>query len=519
MYCPKCKKHLEKDARFCPDCGVQAISLKKCGNCGKELPPGSRYCPECGMEALCHTQTRKPEENKVPEREESISKGPDRNTVRKVQPEAWTNPPKKKGVAAYTYVPKRKPQVKEKNIPKPEQAAEGFQEDKTGRKKNPIPAILGICGTIVIVVAFVAIAIKLMGGNNNQQGVQTTNQQQTASQGNVETDSGESSRDDSSDSQDSESDNPADTGVVNVLGDQNTSDSEGTVDSQNVDVQTSKNTKDIHTSIQKADQQAAVSTGSQLDMEHMANLIGGTGATYSLYILDITNSQEYDNGTGDSSLPASALIGIPILFTVAEGVNSGIISLDSQVEFHYTFVNGRGTYKSEDNGRTFPISQMLADALANSDNNALNSLMDFLTLDKINQTCHAYGFTSVNMQRKLETGASTTENYISAKDAALMLNAVYQDNFTGIGKAFLEQNFKIQGSDTANKGMYPACSSCSIFLNLNGIREDKYNEVGLIQNGDEVFILSILTCNGEADTSAAAVTNAASYAVSTLKVQ
>ena len=297
MYCPKCKKYLEEDARFCPDCGVQAISLRKCGNCGAELPPGSRFCPECGMEALGHTQTRKPEENKGPERAEPVSQRPDRDTIRKMKPEAWTNPPKKKWVAAHTYVPKRKPQVKEKNIPKPEQDTEGFQEEKAGRKKNPIPAILGICGTVVIVVVFVAIAIKLMGGNNNQQSVQTANQQQTASQGNVETDTGETSQDGSSEGQDSESDNPADTGVVNVLGDQNTPDSEETADTQNADVQTPENTKDIHTSVQKADQQAAVSAGSQLDMGHMANLIGGTGATYSLYILDITNSQEYDNGT------------------------------------------------------------------------------------------------------------------------------------------------------------------------------------------------------------------------------
>lgn len=522
MYCPKCKKVLKEGARFCPDCGTQAVEMKRCENCGKELLPGSRFCPECGH-GVQRTETsegkktpwresppeRTPEDLILPKRKEKETNGGD-------SPNRGRPAPQKKQVATHKYVPQKNPKVKDRDISRTETAPQENQVEKKALGRGAIGMIAGICFAAVLILAFVVVAMKLIGDNDEEDAVQVAQEQQAEGQDNVETDQGEVSQEEPSEDT-SGSQDTSDNGVVNILGDQGEDSDQGEENSQGAEVQTPQKT--LQTSVEKADQQASVTAGGQLDMQYMGNTLGGTGATYSLYVLDITNGQEYDNGTGDSPLPASALIGLPILFTVAEGVHNGTISLDSPVEFHYTFENGRGTYESGDNGRTFPVSQMLADALANSDNNALNSLIDFLTLDRINQTCHNYGFTSVDMQKKLEPGIGTLENYISAKDAAMMLNAVYQDNFVGIGRDFLEQNFKIQGSDTANKGMYPACASCTQFLNLNGITDSRYNEIGLIQNGDEVFILSILTCNGVADNSAAAVTSAASYAVSTLKVQ
>ena len=525
MYCPKCKKVLKEGARFCPDCGTQAVEMKRCENCGKELLPGSRFCPECGhvVQRPGPSEGKKmPWREKPPERTSedlSLSKQKEKGNNGGESPNRGRPVPQKKQVATHKYVPKKNPKVKDRDIPRTEPDPQENQVEKKALGRGVIGMIVGICFGVALILAFVVVGMMLIGDNDKEDAVQVAQEQQAESQGHVETDQGEASQEETSeDTEDtSGSQDTSDNGVVNILGDQGEGSSQGEENSQGAEVQTLQKT--LQTSVQKADQQAAVTSGNQLDMQQIGNILGGSGATYGLYVLDITNGQEYDNGTGDSSLPASALIGVPILFTIAEGVHNGTISLDSQVEFHYTFENGRGSYKQEDEGRSFPVSQMLADALANSDNNALNSLMDFLTLDRINQTCHNYGFSSVDMQKKLEPGVTPQENYISAKDAAMMLNAVYQDNFTGIGKAFLEQYFKINGADAANKGMYPACGSCNLFLNLNGITDSRYNEVALVQNGDELFILSILTCNGVADTSAAAVSSAASYVVNTLKAQ
>lgn len=50
----------------------------------------------------------------------------------------------------------------------------------------------------------------------------------------------------------------------------------------------------------------------------------------------------------------SALVGIPVLFTIAEGIDNGIYSLDDMVQFHYS-VYGRGKMKAEQDGDYYSL--------------------------------------------------------------------------------------------------------------------------------------------------------------------
>ena len=65
--------------------------------------------------------------------------------------------------------------------------------------------------------------------------------------------------------------------------------------------------------------------------------------------------------------------------------------------------------------------------------------------------------------------------------------------------------------------MYPACTNAGNLLNLNGVTQTRYNEVGLVENGDEVFIMAALTIDGKQETSAPCVTNEAAYVLANLK--
>lgn len=268
----------------------------------------------------------------------------------------------------------------------------------------------------------------------------------------------------------------------------------------------------------RAEQEEVMTEGTWLDRPHMASLMDASGARYGLYVMDLTNCTCYGIGESDTPLPASALIGIPIMFTIADGITSGTYSMDTPVIFHYTFANGRGEIKSSQDGQSLSLGYLLQQALRYSDNNALNSLIDYLTLDTINTTCANYGYTSVDMQRKLISGTSSLDNYISPMDAAMMLNAIYQNNFQEINRDFLKDYFKIASDDTANKGMYPACCGADLFLNLNGITDSRYNEVGLVVNGEEVFIMAVMTVDGKQENSAPCVYNEAAYVLANLTV-
>lgn len=46
--CPNCGKPLEKNARFCPDCGASLINKKCCSKCGEKQNENSKFCSNCG---------------------------------------------------------------------------------------------------------------------------------------------------------------------------------------------------------------------------------------------------------------------------------------------------------------------------------------------------------------------------------------------------------------------------------------------------------------------------------------
>ena len=73
--------------------------------------------------------------------------------------------------------------------------------------------------------------------------------------------------------------------------------------------------------------------------------------------------------------------------------------MDTLIRFSYTFQNGRGGYTAQQNGQMLTIRELLVVGLTSSDNNAWNSLMDYLTREQINTICHQYGYDSVDLQR------------------------------------------------------------------------------------------------------------------------
>lgn len=263
-------------------------------------------------------------------------------------------------------------------------------------------------------------------------------------------------------------------------------------------------------------QQSLLTTGNKLDQSYMSSILNSNAATRAVYVLDVNNMEEYGVENSDTPLPASALIGVPILFTIAEDIENGLISQNTSVTFSYTFEGGRGNLKSSQHGQSFPILQLLSAALLYSDNNALNSLIDYLGLDHINYVCRNAGYTSVDMQRKLMAASSNLENYISAKDAVMMINAIYQNNYSVISRSFLESNFYIAAGDTSNTGMYAAGHRYQTFLNLNGVTDTRYNEIGVFVQGDKVVIACMLTANGNSERSVYMVNDLTSYIVTAL---
>jgi len=46
--CLNCNAPLQKDVKFCPECGAAIQANKFCTKCGAKLAPGAKFCAECG---------------------------------------------------------------------------------------------------------------------------------------------------------------------------------------------------------------------------------------------------------------------------------------------------------------------------------------------------------------------------------------------------------------------------------------------------------------------------------------
>lgn len=262
-------------------------------------------------------------------------------------------------------------------------------------------------------------------------------------------------------------------------------------------------------------QVAAVKT---IDMGYVEGVLDSynTGAEFSIYVYDLQTDEDSGTANNQQPLPASALITLPILYTAADLMDRGYLSMEDTRKFKYTYENGRGTLTASQNGKKVTIRELLESMLLYSDNNAINTMIDTLTMDTINDTCQEAGFTSVDIQKKIATNKSSKENYISARDVAMIVKELYNNRFSSIDREYLLQYMRISdksGRDGIfraetlyNNGQY--CSQNGIIPNTTGGR---YNEMGIVFADGQEYIIAALANGGDATRSPSAISNASSY--------
>ncbi len=234
----------------------------------------------------------------------------------------------------------------------------------------------------------------------------------------------------------------------------------------------------------------------------------------SVYVADVTRNMFYSSGNVYSESISSALINIPILFTILYDVENGYFDMDYSIHFNYE-LNGRGYISSSNDGEYLSISTLIYAMLCYSDNNAANSLMTFLGLAHIEDVCDYYGYGSVELNAKIGFTSSSSENYVSAADVAGMLEFIWNDGFSG-GRSFLLENLYIVDS-TAGSGLGAGIHDDYVFMNHNGVRSDLYNEAAIVDNGSETYIVVFMACGDTQSQLMSCAAQIGSYVHSCLK--
>ena len=56
--CPGCRQPVQKEAKFCSQCGQQLLIFQKCAGCGEDLPSNAKFCLQCGRPVELKPQAR-----------------------------------------------------------------------------------------------------------------------------------------------------------------------------------------------------------------------------------------------------------------------------------------------------------------------------------------------------------------------------------------------------------------------------------------------------------------------------
>ena len=244
-----------------------------------------------------------------------------------------------------------------------------------------------------------------------------------------------------------------------------------------------------------------------------------TASTAEVFIWDLKHDSEVSVGDTNAPMYASALITVPILYTAASRIDAGELSMDTPVTY-VTSIGGRGEATTEPrDGLEFPLSFFLQTMVRYSDNNCINTLIDFLTLDSINATCNEAGYPSVNMERGLvASDPGGLDNYISARDISLMVRDLYTGKFTSVGTDFMREYFRIHEGDSLPTltGLAPGLADADMVLNQNGHGDTRYNEITVVGDNGAEYILTVMLHGDAGFTYIPVVTDIAEYVDRTL---
>ncbi len=238
--------------------------------------------------------------------------------------------------------------------------------------------------------------------------------------------------------------------------------------------------------------EAPESTLSQLDEAYISDMVSSyvPDATWSWAVMDIETG-DLAGDAMEESLSASALVNIPILYTVASRVDAGLMSLSDSVYISQS-TSGRTQLASQVGGY-LTVRELLTYMLQYSDNIASNSLMEHLGFPVINSTCAQAGYSSVNLNNYLLATEDYTanDNYVSCGDLCRMLSDLYGNKFSCLGKQFLQEYMVIQDS-YAYQGLGAYVPGGVTFMNLNGQKSNKYNEVAIVDDGDSAYVVAFM---------------------------
>jgi len=134
---------------------------------------------------------------------------------------------------------------------------------------------------------------------------------------------------------------------------------------------------------------------------------------------------------GDRVIQSASTIKTLILTTVAQALDAGTLSLDTDITIRDEMrVGGSGVLNWLHDGVALPLGDMAWLMIAISDNTASNALIDAVGLETIKETATDLGLTGLNLRRPfmgMLPPRETRRNEVTARGLTDLLTAIWND--------------------------------------------------------------------------------------------
>jgi beta-lactamase class A len=210
-----------------------------------------------------------------------------------------------------------------------------------------------------------------------------------------------------------------------------------------------------------------------------------------IYFIDIESDTELDYD-GDRRFESASLMKLVVITELFRQIQVGKVELEQSLvleERH--IVGGSGDLKSQEPGMSFPVRVLAEKMITQSDNTATQMLTEFLTKEQLNKSTKNLGLTNTTVDRDIYDFAAIEQgrdNYITAKDAAILMEQLARDQLAG-SESIHEILERQQRNDMIGRGAPKDVKVAHKTGELNGIVHD----VGIVYAPRGSYVLALLS--------------------------
>lgn len=211
------------------------------------------------------------------------------------------------------------------------------------------------------------------------------------------------------------------------------------------------------------------------------------GSSVSVCIIDASNGN-YCHVNSDKALVSASMIKLAVLCEYMHAVDNGQLDPADRVALkNMNVVGGTGLIQTERHA-SYTYDELCRYMIMYSDNTATNVLINKLGQDAINERVQALGRKNTSLNRQLMALNTNTENWISARDAATILNKI--KNGTAASSAMCAKALEYLSKQTDNEGMAEGISSGAFAHKTGSLRSMRHD--GGIVLGKHPYVIVAL---------------------------